>query len=60
MHSAAMNLLYKTIENLSGLKIDNYIITDFDGFIPLIDFLGGVTVEVGENLNDGFSGCYLS
>jgi len=53
-------LTVKTIENLSGLKIDNYIITDFDGFIPLIDFLGGVTVEVGENLNDGFSGCYLS
>ncbi len=53
-------LTIKTIENLSGLKIDNYIITDFDGFIPLIDFLGGVTVEVGENLNDGFSGCYLT
>jgi LCP family protein required for cell wall assembly len=53
-------LTIQTIENLSGLKIDNYIITDFDGFVPLIDFLGGVTVEVGENLNDGFSGCYLS
>jgi LCP family protein required for cell wall assembly len=53
-------LTVQTIENLSGLKIDNYIITDFDGFIPLIDFLGGVTVEVGENLSDGFSGCYLS
>ena len=53
-------LTIQTIENLSGLKIDNYIITDFDGFMPLIDFLGGVTVEVGENLNDGFSGCYLS
>ena len=53
-------LTIQTIEILSGLKIDNYIITDFDGFIPLIDFLGGVTVEVGENLNDGFSGCYLS
>jgi LCP family protein required for cell wall assembly len=55
-----IELTIQTIENLSGLKIDNYIITDFDGFVPLIDFLGGVTVEVGENLNDGFSGCYLS
>jgi LCP family protein required for cell wall assembly len=53
-------LTVQTIENLSGLKIDNYIITDMDGFGPLIDFLGGVTVEVGENLSDGFSGCYLS
>ncbi|MCL4417264.1 MAG: LCP family protein, partial [Actinobacteria bacterium] len=53
-------LTVKTIEELSGLKIDNYVITDFDGFIPLIDFLGGVTVEVGEDLSDDFSGCYLT
>ena len=53
-------LTIEVIEELSGLEIDNYIITDFDGFIPLIDFLGGVTIEVGEDLNDDFSGCYLS
>jgi LCP family protein required for cell wall assembly len=53
-------LTVKAVEQLSGLEIDNYIITDFDGFIPLIDFLGGVTVEVGEDLSDDFSGCYLS
>jgi LCP family protein required for cell wall assembly len=54
------DLTIQVIEQLSGLKIDHYIITDFDGFIPLIDFLGGVTVEIGEDLNDGFSGCYLT
>jgi LCP family protein required for cell wall assembly len=53
-------LTVQTIEEFSGLTIDGYIITDFDGFKPLIDFLGGVTVEVGENLADGFSGCYLT
>jgi LCP family protein required for cell wall assembly len=53
-------LTVKAIEELSGMDIDNYIITDFDGFIPLIDFLGGVTIEVGEDLSDGASGCYLS
>ncbi|MCL5073138.1 MAG: LCP family protein [Actinobacteria bacterium] len=52
-------LTVQTIEEFSGLTIDSYIITDFDGFKPLIDFLGGVTIEVGENLSDGFSGCYL-
>jgi LCP family protein required for cell wall assembly len=50
----------ETFENFTGLDIDNYIITDFDGFIPLIDFLGGVTIEVTEDLADGFSNCYLS
>jgi LCP family protein required for cell wall assembly len=53
-------LTVKAIEAFSGLKIDNYIITDFDGFKPLIDLLGGVTVEVKENLSDPFSGCNLS
>jgi len=53
-------LTIQTIEELSGLKIDSYIITDFDGFKPLIDFLGGVTIEVGEDLADGFSGCFLT
>ena len=53
-------LAVETFENFSGLEIDNYIITDFDGFIPLIDFLGGITVEVNEDMADGFSGCYLS
>jgi len=55
-----IDLTIKTIEEFSGIDIDNYIITDFDGFVPLIDFLGGVTVEITENLADGFSGCYLS
>lgn len=60
-HSIGGNeLTVMTVEQLSGLDIDNYIITDFDGFIPLIDFLGGVTIEIGENLNDGYSGCYLT
>jgi LCP family protein required for cell wall assembly len=53
-------LAVETFENFTGLDIDNYIITDFDGFIPLIDFLGGVTIEVTEDLADGFSNCYLS
>jgi len=53
-------LAIETFEGFSGLDIDNYIITDFDGFIPLIDYLGGVTIEVGEDMADGFSGCYLS
>ncbi len=53
-------LAVQTFEDFTGLDIDNYIISDFDGFRPLIDFLGGVTIEVEENLADGFSGSYLT
>lgn len=54
------DLAVRTFEQFTGIKIDFYVITDFDGFIPLIDNLGGVTVNVEENISDDFSGCYLS
>jgi len=53
-------LAEETFENFTGIPIDFYAITDFDGFKPLIDFFGGVTVTVEEDIADSFSGCYLS
>jgi len=47
-------------EQFTGAKIDFYVITDFDGFIPLIDYFGGVDTTVEENIADPFSGCYLT
>ncbi len=46
-------------EQFVGGKIDFYAITDFDGFPPLINWMGGVTVTVEENIADGFSGAYF-
>jgi LCP family protein required for cell wall assembly len=46
-------------EQFTGAKIDFYVITDFDGFKPLIDYFGGVDTTVEEKIADGFSGCYL-
>jgi len=47
-------------EGFTGAKIDFYVITDFDGFAPLIDYFGGVDVTVEENIADSFSGCFLT
>jgi LCP family protein required for cell wall assembly len=47
-------------EKFTGAKIDFYVVTDFDGFVPLIDYFGGVDVTVEENIADSFSGCYLT
>jgi len=47
-------------EQFTGAKIDFYVITDFDGFKPLIDYFGGVDTTVEENIADSFSGCYLN
>ncbi len=46
-------------EQFVGGKIDFYVITDFDGFPHLINYLGGVTTTVEENIADPFSNCYL-
>jgi LCP family protein required for cell wall assembly len=54
------DLAVRTFEQFTGMKLDFYAITDFDGFIPLINYLGGVTTTVEENIADSFSGCYLN
>ncbi|HEX6594194.1 MAG TPA: LCP family protein [Bacillota bacterium] len=36
----------KTIENFLEIPIDYYATVDFDGFIDIIDILGGITVDV--------------
>lgn len=54
------DLALRTFEQFTGIKIDFYVITDFDGFEPLINALGGVTTTVEENIADSFSGCLLA
>lgn len=41
-----------TIEDLTGLAVDDWIVTGFAGFVGLIDTLGGVHVDVEQRLND--------
>jgi LCP family protein required for cell wall assembly len=41
-------LLVRTVEQLTGLRIDHFAYIDYDGLIRLVDAVGGVTVN---NLN---------
>lgn len=43
------DLMMQTIENNFKIRIDNYILVDFDMFKALIDGLGGVDVDITEN-----------
>ncbi|MCG9479831.1 MAG: LCP family protein [Actinomycetia bacterium] len=54
------DLAVRTFERFTGIPIDFYMVTDFDGFKPLIDYFGGVATTVEENIADSFSGCYLT
>ncbi|WP_303325014.1 LCP family protein [Actinomyces radicidentis] len=56
----------KTVETLTGVYIDEYMVVDFDGLSNMIDALGGVKVYVTEDIDDADytglvlkKGCYL-
>ncbi|MEW2398743.1 LCP family protein [Streptomyces sp. NPDC046862] len=42
----------KTVESLTGIRMDHYIEIDFSGFAKLVDALGGVTVTTDEDIDD--------
>ena len=52
-------LLIRTLEQLTGLRIDNYAQIDFDGFQAMVNTLGGVEVCLSEPAKDSFSGIDL-
>ncbi|MEU9256217.1 LCP family protein [Streptomyces sp. NPDC048270] len=45
----------KTVEALSGLRMDHYIEVDFTGFKKIVDGLGGVEVTTNKPIKDGSS-----
>src|SRR5262249_56556434 len=42
----------KTVESLTGVRMDHYVEVDFSGFQKLIDDLGGVQVTTTKNIDD--------
>ncbi|MDT0401743.1 MULTISPECIES: LCP family protein [Streptomyces] len=50
----------KTVEKMSGVRMDHYMEIDFAGFKGLVDAIGGVTVTVDEPIKDTSSGLDLS
>ena len=37
------------MEGLTGVEVDNYVVVDFEGFREVIDVIGGVKVDIGED-----------
>ncbi|MET9128516.1 LCP family protein [Streptomyces antibioticus] len=50
----------KTVESLTGVRMDHYIEVDFAGFAGLVDALGGVTVTTEEDIDDDDSHLHLA
>ncbi len=58
INASVLNVGYEnfkgTLQNITGLKIDNYISIDFAGIVKLIDSLGGIEVDVPKTFDDYF------
>ncbi|WP_329161007.1 LCP family protein [Streptomyces anulatus] len=50
----------KTVEKMSGVRIDHYLEINFAGFKDLVDAIGGVTVDVPQDIDDKASGLSLT
>lgn len=53
-------LTQKTVEELLGIKINNYVMVDFKGFTGLVDAIGGIDIDVEKDMYyhdtwDGFT-----
>ncbi len=49
-----------TVENLTGLQIDNFAVVDFRGFESAVDALGGVWFDVPQDVEDPEANAHLS
>lgn len=49
----------KTVEQLTDIRMDHFVVVDFNGFKHMVDALGGVPVCVPEEVNDTIGNIYL-
>jgi len=45
------NLTVETVSQLTGLQIQYYVYTDFQGFMSLVDAIGGIDLDVEKDMN---------
>ena len=48
-------LMVRTVEQLSGVAIDGYVLTGFKGFQDLVNAVGGIGVDVPYRMSDPYS-----
>ncbi|MFN2545167.1 MAG: LCP family protein [Actinomycetota bacterium] len=49
-------LMVETIEHLTGIHIDYYLLTSFGGLAHMVNAIGGIVVDVPYDMHDSYSG----
>ncbi|MFJ6697458.1 LCP family protein [Streptomyces sp. NPDC091272] len=53
-------LTTRTVEHMTGVKIDHYLEVDFTSFMKTVDVLGGVDICTADTLKDSYTGLDLA
>ena len=53
------DLVVRTVEHLTGVAIDGYVLTGFAGFQDLVNAVGGIRVDVPYRMSDPYSNAYF-
>lgn len=57
-HGAACTI--KTVEALTGVLIDDFVVVDFSGFTNVVDALGGIPMDVPFDISDAYADLSLA
>ena len=49
----------RTVEQLTGIRVDHFVVVEFDGFRHMVDALGGIPICVPEEVNDYIGNIHL-
>jgi LCP family protein required for cell wall assembly len=52
-------LLVKTIENTTGIRIDDYVEIGFGGFVNVVNAVGGIQICPTQNMNDKLANLHI-
>ncbi len=58
--SGGPDLTAQTVENLTGVPVDDYVVVNFGGVKDIVDAMGGITLEVEEPIEVGIEGRRVS
>ncbi|WUN25854.1 LCP family protein [Streptomyces sp. NBC_00316] len=53
-------LTVRTVENMTGVKVDHYLEVDFPSFMKTVDTLGGVQICTARPMKDSYTGLDLA
>src|SRR5437899_1910962 len=52
--------MVRTIESLTGIRVDFWMLTSFNGLIRMVNGIGGLSVNIPRRMHDRFSGANFS